>query len=672
MSLNELKLFKNVKITSDYSVVHDMTPETWRQYLTGELYETNPDWNNDSPEIVFSQSVNYYRLPDVIRIEGNFDELRQATYGYLQDTRGIRTPSFGTIFFFVEDVRLLKQGSRYDSETVGPEGEQHTYVDAVDVCELDIKVDVWSSYGGQFELYDSYVERRHMDRWKNTGTAAEPVWEPIYYPNAAQGIEGAYKVENIEKIVKGHEFPGTRLDPYKYSNVNIQPDKNYDVALEIGIMSYLSDSGQLKILAFASCLISEVGWGKDYSINGGVMYEDGGTFKPVIDPLSAMTDTFLTAVNLSAEFIQSFNVIKAPQALQDQLATTINHEVLCPSLGYKQSITVDDTEYIYFSLVGPSEPVRDLVVPSPCSINPVTPDRSHVDEEDVNSSRYYDEHEPMMYYNPARDRKVIASLGGELFDVPDIIAFENQMYITNMIDIASLNQSVGVRENASESNALGAYGLVTPPSLPIFSSAWRSYEAISKVSDTIMYNAKQMQTIGSGATSTALGGVGGFTQGGPAGAIAGIISGVVGTGLSYYGNDEELRAKQMQIKNSPCVIKSTGTGFTNAYLGLIDCYYATLKLDDQSMEKLRFMYYWYGYHVNRVFKGNIDLHTRTKFDFIKTSGARVKGDITAGAAKEIGSIFDRGVTIYHGPEGYALIGSGDMVANDEVITHEQE
>lgn len=665
MGLNHLKLFKNVKITPDYSVVHDMDPETWRQFLTGELWENFPDWNTDPPERIYAADVNYYRLPDTIRVEGNFDELRQATYGYLQDGMNthIRGPSFGTIFFFVEDVRLLKQGSRFDQHQEGTPEEPVTFVDAVDVCELDIKIDVWSSYGGKFQLYDSYVERRHMDRWKNEGTEENPDWKPIYYPNAAQGVEGAYKVENIEKLVKGKEFAGTRLDPVLYDIPD--PTKNYEVGLEIGIMTYLSREGELKILAFAGCLVSPTDSDKDHSANFMVWFGDNG-FKWVVNPFTATTERFLTAAGLSADFIQSFNVFKAPQALQEQLSTTVDGQVLCPSLGYKERVTIDDTEMIYFNLIGGADFLGDLMVPTPCSINPITPDKTHVDVDDVDSSRYYDEHEPMMYYNPARDRKVIASLGGELFDVPDIVAFEDQMYIANMIDIASMNQSVGVKENASESNALGAFGLVTPPSLPIFNSAWRSYEAISKVSDTMMYNAKQLQTVGGGLTSTALGGVGGFTQGGPAGAIAGIVSGIVGTGLSYYGNDVELQAKQLQIKNSPCNVKSTGTGFTNAYLGLIDCYYATLRLDDQSMEKLRFMYYWYGYHVNRVFKGNIDLHTRTRFDFIKTSGARVKGDLTAGAAKEIGSIFDKGVTIYHGPEGYALIGSGDMVANDEV------
>ena len=99
---------------------------------------------------------------------------------------------------------------------------------------------------------------------------------------------------------------------------------------------------------------------------------------------------------------------------------------------------------------------------------------------------------------------------------------------------------------------------------------------------------------------------------------------------------------------------------------LTDVEYVTLKMDDQSMEKLRFMYYWYGYHVNRMFKGDIDLHTRSKFDYIKTNGAKIKGSLSAGAARQIAAIFDSGVTIYHGADGYLLIGTGDMKENDEI------
>ena len=80
-----------------------------------------------------------------------------------------------------------------------------------------------------------------------------------------------------------------------------------------------------------------------------------------------------------------------------------------------------------------------------------------------------------------------------------------------------------------------------------------------------------------------------MVQGGPLGAIAGIVSGVVGTGLNYYGNDEELRAKQMQIKNSPCIVTSGGSGLGAIIDNIVHVCYVSLKMDDQSMEKLRFM-----------------------------------------------------------------------------------
>ena len=236
----------------------------------------------------------------------------------------------------------------------------------------------------------------------------------------------------------------------------------------------------------------------------------------------------------------------------------------------------------------------------------------------------------------------------------------------NMFDLNSISTFIYAGTDLVRANALGALGVGEAATLPIYSSAWKSYDAISKVSDTMMYNAKQVQAIGGGLGGSALSAAGGFMMGGPAGAILGLASGILGTATTAYGNSVELDAKRVQIKNSPCNVKSGGSGLGATMVHNIDFFYITLKMDEQSMEKLRFMYYWYGYHVNRTIKGDIDLHTRSKFDFIKTSRGKVKGELTAGAAKQIGDIFDAGVTIYHGSDGYALIGTGDMVENDEV------
>ena len=156
-------------------------------------------------------------------------------------------------------------------------------------------------------------------------------------------------------------------------------------------------------------------------------------------------------------------------------------------------------------------------------------------------------------------------------------------------------------------------------------------------------------------------------MGGPGGAVLGLASGILGTVSGVYGNDIELQAKQTQIKNSPCIMKSGGSGLTAVFRAMLDFYYLTLKADDVSMDKLRYMYYWFGYHVNRSFKGIIDLETREVFDFIKTTGAKIRGGIPADVSKEIAAIFDRGVTIYHGKNGYLEIAaSGGLYENDEV------
>lgn len=641
MSLNELALFKNVKITPDYSVVHDMDPDTWKKYLMGELWESNPEWNTDSPEILFSQNVNYYRMPETIRVEGNFDLIRQATYGFLHDPAGVTNPSFGTVFFFVNDVRLLKQHSNQVTE-----GEDAT---VVDVCELDISIDVWSSYGGKFELYDSYVERRHMPRWKNEGTEQVPDWKPIYYPNAAQGVDGAYEPETEEPLVK----PKTLNTPL------IGPE---NIDINIGIMSVLDKDGNLSVLAFLEGQSNVL----DHGYKRTLWVGSNNVFKPCFAPSQLVSDDVYTAIGVDADYIQSFCVVKGWQDLTDGLSLHNDQIVInTGSLGYQETFVIGNFEYVYFILANKDHSTSNLgefTVLRESDVTPVAPDHDAQPED----GEYLDAHEPMMYMGPARARKVTAPLGGELFEIPDIVAFADKFYSRFLLDITNLSQMIGVYQSHIDSNAIGATGVIESATMPIYNSAWKSYEAISKVSDTMMFNAKQMQTVGTGLGGSALSAAGGFMMGGPGGAVLGLASGILGTVSGVYGNDVELEAKRVQIKNSPCNVKSTGSGYTNISWGLLDAHYVTLKMDDQSMEKLRFMYYWFGYHVNRTFKGDIDLHTRTKFDFIKTSRAKVKGDLTAGAAKQIGAIFDAGVTIYHGPEGYALIGTGDMVSNDEV------
>ena len=625
MSLNKLRLFSNVRITPDYSVVHDMDPVTWSSYLINP-----PNTDTDPTVLLYAKEVNFYRLPDSIRIEANYDTIRKATYGYLEtiSEAGVTTPSFGRIFFWVNDVRLVTQKTRTDEGTV------------LDTVLLDVSLDVWSTYGQQFALYDSFVERRHMPRWEQVGGQ----WKPIYYANASQGVEGALEMEQSEDVTPGI----TR------SHVSDAP-----IDMEWYIMTILDQSGVCNVYMGARGIVKENG----HITHAYPIYSYDGS-KKMFAYSDILDGSIFTELGTTAEFVQSICVVSSMsdywnnEVIEKEISGTWK---LCWNM---MPFTGQGTNLFWgiFRIPGYSI-INNLDAYDSVSVQVIGPDHSHVEGD---GTVYDEKHEPMMYREPARVRKVTTAFGGEVFTIPDIACFDDTISWINMFDVNSISTFVYAGSDMVRANALGAMGVGEAPTLPIFSSAWRSYEAISKVGDEIAYNAKQMQTLANGAAGTASNAIMGGFVGGQLGAAANIITGIVGTGTAMYGNSEELRAKQTTIRNSPCVVKSGGSGLGAVMVHNVNFFYITLKMDEESLKKLRFMYYWYGYHVNRTFKGDIDLCTRSKFDYIKTNGAKVKGDLTASAAKQIAGIFDTGVTIYHGADGYREIGSGNMIANDEV------
>lgn len=639
MSLNSLYLFKNVKITPDYSAVHDLTPQRWRDFLLGQSGS-----KQSGGELVWSSigKLNYYRMPDTIRIEGNFDELRQATYGLLEDgewdeKKPEKKTSFKQLFFWVADVRLVTQRT---VDTL--EGSQTVFRDVV---ELQVEPDVWSTYGvGSFELYDSFVERRHMPRWKNTGTDEKPVWEPIYYPDAGQGIEGAYRKEDSQDLTK----------PVVFANYDDSFDPRFIIVFA------LAKSGTAKIFI-----------GVDVETRSGYVpvYEDYSEGFVCFGVEDILDGKFFAAAGITQEDVQSIVVVPYLAGLKECLRLGFAGGVFYlyfdetdPRFG-DFSFTHHESGVAWLTLNFGMQRLDEMMEAIYANPSVIAPDHGAASE----TGEYLDEHEPMMFMSPARVRKVVTAFGGEVFTVPDIAAFKSTFCLKNMFDMNSAITYVFAGSDIEEANAIGALGVLEAATLPIWNSAWKSYEAINKVGDEIAYNAKQMQTVGGGLANAGLSGAGGFLMGGPIGGVLGLAGGLLGTATGAYGNAEELRAKQVTVKNSPCAVKSGGSGLGAYVTGLIDVKYITLKIDDVSFEKLRNMYYWYGYQIRRMFKGTLDLHTRSKFDYLKTNGAKVRGSLSAGAAKQIAGIFDAGVTIYHGETGYNTIGSGEMSENDEYV-----
>ena len=596
---------------------------------------------------VWNGAVNYYRLPDTIRIEARYDEIREAVYGSIEAapvTGGdpVYQAFDRPMFFWVKKVRLVKEAAR----TVANIGDKYVW----DVVELEISPDVWSNNQGKFQLFDSYIERRHMDRWDiDTTDPDNPVYIPRYYPNAAQGVDGAMKVEADESLTPKRTV---------YYHQGQADEDSIDVSTKCFIVTVIDSNGEMKRIV-----------GMDPGVT---LYETYSSCR-YLGVSDLLDGTFYTAAGITADFVQSILIFPYSQAAE--------------AYDYRDS---GGTKYLTVGTVTAFDKHTSgayawlEVKPSAFAAtfkfggfsNLLAPDLTYLPASDPTGAYDHDEHEPMMYLAPARVRKFTTGIGGELATIPDIRAFEDAFMLSPMNDVNSaviLIYPLHIGTNPiTDVNAEGALGCMECGSLPVYNSAWKSYDAINKVGDEIAYNAHQAAAIANGVSSGVGGAVMGMLgTGNPAGALLGVLTGAVSTTAGVYSTAEELRAKQTTIRNSPSNVKSGGSGLGAYQTDVVDPHYITMRMDDQSMEKLRSMYYWYGYHVNRTFKGVIDLQVRRFFDFIKTDGARVRGDLNAEDAQAIAAIFDKGVTIVHthsDATNYGYISqsvAGELYNNDE-------
>lgn len=617
MTLATVHLFGTVGITRDYSVVHDMTPDEWLSYLLDESRQDNR---------LTIENVNYNRIQDTLRIEHDYDLVRKMSYGCLE----LGTPGMRPMFFWVDSCRLIKKNSKeFDNPSAVP----------LDVVELTLSEDVWSNNSGKFELHDTYVERRHMDRWNEN--------EPVYYSDASQGVDGSYLPESIQNMTPAKE---TELG---------------DVELKYIVVSALDPKGQLKI--YIGCEAKH--GGKPVPVYHTYKSRKFFTLKDVLDGSIYGGSEMVPAegFGITADNVQSITVLPVIAGLTGCLkvfragdASYLSFNEIDPRFSGFSFGSGNSRDLGYITLNFGIDNLDKLMQTVYSDVDPWKPNP-------VRGSTYKEQDEPMLYRAPARVRKIVTGTGGTVIDVPDIDCFRESYGMMNTFDLTGALTFVFGGSDIKEGNAIGNIGTVTAATLPIYNSAWKTYEAINRAGDKQMYNAKQLG-MGISALFGAAVTAGGAAVGGKAGGAisAGGGSSVIGNLMGIWQQGEEWDAKMTTLRNSPCTVTSTGSGMGAFVTDTIDFWYMVLKIDDVSYRKLEEQYYFYGYFMNRTERGSVRLRTRQLFDFIKTSRARVRGECNTDALQTIAQIFDSGVTIYHGAEGYEYIGEGMTKANNEV------
>lgn len=185
-----------------------------------------------------------------------------------------------------------------------------------------------------------------------------------------------------------------------------------------------------------------------------------------------------------------------------------------------------------------------------------------------------------------------------------------------------------------------------PMEQPVISDAYYTYMLQNKN----QISANRTNTIQSGVTSVINGAIGGALAGASAKhAGVGALAGGVTTGLnaitSYQNLMRSENAKQKDISNLPDTVHST----EDCSFNLVDkntyvCFYR-YKIACEFEEQLAQYWNMYGYVCKRVKVP--ELKSRARFNYIKTIGANITGNVNQKELATIRAIFDNGITFWH-------------------------
>jgi len=153
------------------------------------------------------------------------------------------------------------------------------------------------------------------------------------------------------------------------------------------------------------------------------------------------------------------------------------------------------------------------------------------------------------------------------------------------------------------------------------------------------------KSVVTGATTGAVGGVGG--------AVSGAVLGGVESGLNTYGNIRNqqygiqgIMARQQDIANVPPSISGLGSNTSFDFGNNINGVYLIKKqIKLEYIAQIADYFKMFGYQINK--KRTPDFKSRNDFNYIKTNGVTITGNLPQNDLEQIKSIFDSGVTVWH-------------------------
>ena len=295
----------------------------------------------------------------------------------------------------------------------------------------------------------------------------------------------------------------------------------------------------------------------------------------------------------------------------------------------------------------------------------------------IDGSDYSVEYEPMMYKSPVMERYVTNNDGSQSFKIPDIKMMDvTDVYIKTLVSPSEAYNIVSLTELGNESLAgnvlISAIGQINSEQCDVINSYWQEYCITQRDADRKMMWANILTGGISDAGSTAISAGIGYRSNMERSQLADIratwthpnvdesrmyskyakqAAGMsIGGGALQFGANAVRtyigqETKESAIKNKPAALTKTGNWFGKITSGIYKTEYVELTCDEKSYDQYANMFNKFGYAIYGVIKP--DIKSRKYFNYIKTAGAILTGNVNQAILANLAVLFDRGMTIWH-------------------------
>ena len=645
--------YEDVGFTNDYSNVLQFEDKASREAYFDNIahyHMENTQFNN-------------------MNVEGNsvkiaFDNLQSVDFDEINYIR-IATRLYGT----ETTIDTLEYGFIIDYEVIAS-AENCT------VVEFTFEKDIWTNYQFNFTLKECNVERSHMDRWDENGNI-------IYTRPSYDGLDSYMTIKEKKNFDNKMKF--YTLYNYRAGSIVMSAFKEIEEEIAyVFISAIIEVSGvdSLNTYVFPIRLTDDsyvhTETYDEYDSGAITAFRNGNTSKQFPTKAALNNGTLYNALGLNSETVVNIQVLYNCSLEFKSEGTLTNFTNRIYTMDGDSEVFMLNTSgnYAYYKLdtanmfkkEGVGRYIKDYTLDKDMPEMPS-------DGED-----YSDEHEIMLYKSPVIKRYISNFDGSMYMEIPDIFINKDTIRITTLISNISVNNIITMDDEIAESAMVN--GAMTIPALggDLVSDAWKNYVMTYRDTDReLMWTNILTAGIADAGSTGISAGIGyranqeraemaniqrsmvdGRTKygrslkaesqmySGFAKQAAGmsLVGGAVQFAANAYGTYMAQEIKEKAIKNTPGTLAKSGdaTSYINANIDY-NLFYIELKCDEQSYKTYADIFKKFGYGIYGVIQPNIK--SRKYFNYIKTAGAILTGNVNQSILANLAVLFDKGMTIWH-------------------------